>query len=76
MNKLIGRVLRICSRNTASIELSIICFNKKLKESYLKRRRLLVDFSSTFLKVGNIVSVCYIGRLSKLKSWYLLKIIK
>ncbi|MGX7458816.1 hypothetical protein [Candidatus Vidania fulgoroideorum] len=76
MIKFIGRILKIHSRNTASIEFNSIVYNIKQREKYSKRRRILINFSSTFLRVGNIVSVCYIGKISKLKSWYLLKIIR
>ncbi|QSW37961.1 30S ribosomal protein S17 [Candidatus Vidania fulgoroideae] len=76
MVKIICKVSKICSRNTISVEFNTYRFNKKLREKFSKKKKLLVDFSSTLLEVGNIISIRYIGKKSKLKSWQLLKILK
>ncbi|MGX7585960.1 30S ribosomal protein S17 [Candidatus Vidania fulgoroideorum] len=76
MKKIIGTVLKYTGFNTISVVYNNVKYNKKLDLKFTKRKKILVNFVSTFVNVGDKVSIYYKRKFSKRKSWELLKILK
>ncbi|QSW37681.1 30S ribosomal protein S17 [Candidatus Vidania fulgoroideae] len=68
-------VQKISSKNTLSVKIQILKVHNKLKEKYIKHKKLLVNYQNTIINTGNKVLIYYDKKLSKKKSWQVLKII-
>ncbi|MGX7582710.1 30S ribosomal protein S17 [Candidatus Vidania fulgoroideorum] len=68
-------VLKISSKNTLSVSTQILKSHPKLKEKYIKHKKLLINYTNTLLTVGAKVLIYYDKKLSKRKSWQVLKIL-
>ncbi|QSW37821.1 30S ribosomal protein S17 [Candidatus Vidania fulgoroideae] len=75
MNIKQATVLKISSKNTLSVSIQVINTHTKLKEKYIKHKKLLINYESTLINTGNKILIYHDKKLSKRKSWQILKIL-
>ncbi|MGX7583143.1 30S ribosomal protein S17 [Candidatus Vidania fulgoroideorum] len=62
--------------NTLSAYYYYYKYNTKIKKKFKKKKSILVNFTSSFYKIGMKIIIRPIKKISSKKSWEVVKIIK
>ncbi|MGX7582851.1 30S ribosomal protein S17 [Candidatus Vidania fulgoroideorum] len=71
-----GKIIKLSSKKTVSIVSKKKIYKKKYKTFFYKDRKYLIHFNCLYLKLGMEVLFTYYKKISKKKSWKILKILK
>ncbi|MGX7586238.1 30S ribosomal protein S17 [Candidatus Vidania fulgoroideorum] len=72
---MIGTIIKISSNKTASVLLKQKKEIKKYRTSFFKDKKYLVHYNCMYLKIGMKVLFLYYKKISKRKSWKIIKIL-
>ncbi|XAO72542.1 MAG: 30S ribosomal protein S17 [Candidatus Vidania fulgoroideorum] len=72
----IAKITKINSCKTATVLYKYYKKHKKYGKYIKIKKKYIVHFNPTYLKIGMKVEICYLKKISKKKSWVINKILK